>query len=533
MKHLAWLCIAAALLTGCGKEPAAPATNAQPAAGGELVFAFDGAAISQFPLDPHQSAHYAPYSRIMRSIFDNLVVSLPGHRIGPWLASSWETSPDGRSTTFKLRQDVSFHDGTRFDAQAVKANLDRIADPKNALLAANDLIGYERATVIDDFTVRLDFATPFAPLLAQLSRTNFGIISPTALKQYGDQVAAHPVGTGPFKLVSITPGTEVALERFEAYRWAPEGSKRPGPALLQKLVFKNVPEEATRVAVLQNGQAQAADLIPPQNLVQLRQQPEFTVVEGELLNHNYSLHLNAKRAPWDDVRIRRAFRQSLDLDAAVKTIYLGTAARAWSPLSPGLFGYDKTLENTWGPDRVAAIRTFEELGWKPGADGVRVKDGKRLTVVFLDGQGNREKRLDLLTVLRRQLKDAGVELRIESQPGGNFLEKMRSGDYDLGAGSQFTPDPDVLRSLYTPTSLYFAKVDDPELTQWLKAGYQETDPAARAALYARAQHRIIDEVYSIPAYVLIYTVTHSSRVRDITIDVQGFPQFHDAWLTQP
>src|SRR5580700_5322982 len=116
---------------GSGSATAPGAATDQPVAGGELVFAFDGAALTDFQLDPHKSA-FAPHHRIIRSIFDSLVVALPDHRFGPWLAKSWEISPDGRSYTFKLRDDVHFHDGTRFDAEAVKFNLDRVKDPKNA-----------------------------------------------------------------------------------------------------------------------------------------------------------------------------------------------------------------------------------------------------------------------------------------------------------------------------------------------------------------------------------------------------------------
>ena len=538
LKPLLGLLIAGALmaasLTGCSKRAEALTANSRPASGGELVFAFDGAAVATFPLDPQRSP-YAPHNRIMRSIFDSLVVLQANGEVGPWLATAWHTSSDGRATTFKLRQDVTFHDGTRFDAAAVKANLDRIADPKNALFAANDLIGYKSSTVVDDFSVRVEFTTPFAPLLAQLSKTNFGMISPAAIAKYGEQLPDHPVGTGPFKVASITPGVEVVLERFEAYRWPPAGSSNPGAAHLQRLVFKNVPEEATRVAVLENGQAQAADLIPPQNLVQFRQRKDLDIVEGELLNHNYALFLNLKRAPWNEVRVRQALRQALDLDAAVKTIYLGTAQRAWSPLSPSVFGYDKTLEGSWKADLAAARQALDELGWKPGADGVREKSGKRLTLGFLDGQGNREKRLDLVTLLRRQLKEAGIELRIDSQPGGNYLDRIKSGDWDLLGASQFTPDPDVLRRLYSPlnhSATSFVRVDDPELTQWLERGYQTLDPAERKRLYGLAQHRIVEAVYAIPVYVLDYPVTETNRVRGITVDRHGFPEFQQAWVAQ-
>ena len=329
--------------------------KSQPHVGGELVFGFDGASNTQFALDPHNSA-FAPHARIIRSIFDSLVVLLPGHRFGPWLAKSWEVSGDGLSYTFHLRDDVKFHDGTRFDAAAVKYNLDRIKDPKNAFYGLSDIGSYDASRVIDDFTVQVQFSRPYSAFLANLSKPSLGIVSPAAAEKYGDGFLLHPVGTGPFKIKSITPGTEIALERNPDYRWGPPGAAHDGAAWLERLTFKNVPEEGTRVAVLENGQAGAVDLVPPQNLVQLRASQKFHLVERELLNHNYSLYLNVLRAPWQDARIRQAFKLSLDIEAAVKTIYLGTTARAWAPLSPSILGYDKSLEGSWKPDRAAANR---------------------------------------------------------------------------------------------------------------------------------------------------------------------------------
>ncbi len=500
--------------------------------GGELLFAFDGAAVTEFALDPHKSA-FAPHHRIMRSIFDSLVVALPGHRLGPWLARSWDVSADARTYTFHLRDDVTFHDRTHFDAAAVKENLDRIANPKNALFALTDLGPYEGTDVVDPVTVRVRFSAGFAPFLINLSKSSLGIQSPRALRDFGDRVEAHPTGTGPFRLRSIESGAQVALDRNPDYRWAPASATHEGPAWLERLVFRNVPEESTRVAVLQNGQAGAADLIPPQNLLALRSSRHFRITEGELLNHNYSLFLNTARPPWTDSKLREAFRLSLDLDAAVKTVYLGTFARAWSPLSPSILAYDRSLEGSWTPDRAAAQRILEGLGWVPGPDGVRVKDGKRLALVLPDSQGNREKRLDLLTILRHQLREGGFEVRIESQSTGTLLAKVASGDYDLIAASQFAPDPDVLRRIYTPAArsqFSAAKIDDPELDRVLDAAYQETDPVARARLYRDAQQRIVSETYAIPAYVLVYNLVTSARVRDVVIDAHGFPSFHGAWV---
>jgi len=284
---------------------------------------------------------------------------------------------------------------------------------------------------------------------------------------------------------------------------------------------------------LQSGQAGAVDLVPPQNLVLFKRSNEFQLFEGELLNHNYSLHLNNARAPWDDAKVREAFRLSLDIDGAVKSIYFGTAARAWSPLSPSLLAYDKTLENSWRADPARAAKLLDEHGWRPGKDGVREKDGKRLSALFLDTQGNREKRLDLLLVLRRQLQRNGIEVQVDSQPLGTYMERVAGNNWDLLGGSQFASDPDVLGRIYSPsrrTRVSPSNANDPELTKLLDEALREGEPGKRVALYQQAQHLIVEREFAIPVYVLKYNVAASKAVREIGIDTNGFPSFHETWI---
>ncbi|MFE5321792.1 ABC transporter substrate-binding protein [Paenibacillus sp. NPDC056579] len=511
-----------------GAQDAGPATP-----GGELIFALGGVVVDD-NLDAHKAGN-AQNGRVMRSLYDSLVVELPDHSIKPWLATSWEISEDKRSYTFHLRKDVKFHDGTPFNAEAVKFNFDRIKDPATkASSSLNEIGSYVSTDVLDEFTAKINFKEPFAPFLSNAAKVDLGFVSPAAVKKYGDKYPQNPVGTGPFKLSKLVAGTEVQFEKNPDYQWAPPTAKHQGPAYLDKLTVKYVPEEATRVSVLQGKQVHVADIIPPQNLVALKADNQFRIQETELLQVNFSMYLNPQKEPWNDLKVREAVRSAMNLDSAVKTIYLGTSKQAWSPLSPSMFGYTPTVENTWKADAKKANDSLDELGWVKGTDGIRVKDGKKLTIEFIDTQGNREKRLDLMAVLQQQLKQAGIELKVVSLPAGTYSERRTKGDYDLVAASQFSGDPDVLRQLFStkgPSKTNnLARANSPELDQWLEEGYLENDTAKRKEIYKKVQEYIIKNVYSIPTYVFQYSVASVKVVNGITFDYPAWPVFYDAWI---
>jgi peptide/nickel transport system substrate-binding protein len=226
---------------------------------------------------------------------------------------------------------------------------------------------------------------------------------------------------------------------------------------------------------------------------------------------------------------------SLDVDAIVRVIYLGTAPRAWAPLSPSIFGSsDKVLAGSWKPDTKQAAAILDAKGWRPGRGGIRERDGKRLSVTFIDTQGNREKRLDVIQFARRQLARSGIDLVIESHPAGTYAQKLATLEYDLGAASQFAPDPDVLRRLHLPearAASSISKVDDPEISEWLRQGTREPNPARHAELYGRVERKLVEQAYAIPIYVLLYTVAALREVEGLSIDAHGFPQFHGTWLS--
>lgn len=524
---------AAALLGAPLLLPRHAGAQPAPRRGGELAFGLDGAAVSSFVLDPHNSS-FAPHARVIRSIFDSLVVLKPDGDVAPWLAASWDVSPDGTAYTFRLRPGVRFHDGTAFDAAAVKVNLDRVADPRNALAAQIDLGPYLGTDVLAEDTLRIRLSEPYAPLLRNLSKTTLAIISPTALQRHGDAIAQNPVGTGPFRFVSLNQGVDITIARNADYAWAPPTATNEGAPFLDRIVFRNVPEESTRVAALQSRQVQAVDALPPQHILGFRANPAFRLIEKELLNNNYTLYPNVAKAPWNDDDVRRAFQLSIDVDAITRVIYLGTQPRAWAPLSPGLFASaDRELAGSWKHDPALAAQLLDRAGWRPGARGIREKDGRRLTVSFADTQGNREKRLDVIQLVRRQVQRTGFDLSIDSQPNSTYREKLANNDYDLGGASQFAPDPDVLRRLHHPAGrarASISKVNDAEISEWLVAGTREADPARRIALYHRVQRKLVERAYAIPIYVLLYNIASLREVQGITIDAHGFPEFHGAWI---
>ncbi|GGG68094.1 ABC transporter substrate-binding protein [Paenibacillus radicis (ex Gao et al. 2016)] len=533
------------ILSGCSagnttsstdKPTTSEAANASKENGGELTFALAG---SPNTLDVGLTSSDIEF-RIGRNIFDSLVGELPDHTIKPWLAQSWEISPDQKSYTFKLRQDVTFHDGTPFNAAAVKANFDRSADPKGQSVYAKQLLGpYESSEVIDEFTVKVNFKEAFTPFLSNAAKSTLGIQSPESFKKYGDKVGQNPVGTGPFKFVSWAPNAEIVLEKNAGYNWPSPAAEHSGPAYLDKLVLKLISEEATRVSSLQSGQVLAAESIPAQNVVALSKDSRYQVQQVLLPGGTFALTFNNEKAPWSDVHLRKAVQSAIDVDSIVNSLYLGTFPRAWSALSPSTLGYDSSLENGYKVDVEKANQLLEEAGWKVGADSIREKDGKPLTLNYIDLTGNREKREDIIKMVQQQLKAIGVKMNISITAAGPYVDALKSGGYDLAGLSFAGGDPDILRTLFSKANWStnefansnFARFYDPEIEKLLKDAYQEADQEKRIGIYKELQQYFVQNAVTIPMYVYPYTVASSKNVSGIAFDFPGYPVFYDAAIS--
>ncbi|EIJ82270.1 extracellular solute-binding protein family 5 [Bacillus methanolicus PB1] len=505
-------------------------TTVKPIAGGELTYAL---ATAPDTLDPHVSG-FAVATRVIKSIFESLVYLSKDNTVEPWLATEWEISEDQKSYTFKLRKDVTFHDGSKFNAKVVKYNFDRIFNPKTkAATAATYMEKIKSIEILDDYTVKINLSEPSATFLNLLAHSNLSMISQEAAEKYGDQFGTHPVGSGPFKFVELKENDSIILEKNKNYHGGYPFAEHDGPAYLDKLIFKIIPEEATRIGSLQSGQVDAVEAVPPQNVVSIKGNKNFNLLKPETGGLPYTLFINQTNAPWNDVKARQALRSAIDVETILKTLYLGTYNRAWSALAPSTFGYNNSFENKDFYDVKKANQLFDELGWKRNSDdGFRTKDGKTLTLRIVNDAINREKRQDISLMVQQQLKEVGVKVEIITTSDANSILKDPNA-YDLRGNSRIAIDPDDLRLFYHSQKTWdkggfsIPWLKDKEIDALLEKAAIENDKEKRAELYKQVQQKIIDQAVIIPIYVFPYTVATTSKLQGLKFDSVGYPLFYD------
>ncbi|WP_160148879.1 ABC transporter substrate-binding protein [Amycolatopsis alkalitolerans] len=525
------------MAAACSGATGAAGPVGPPKPGGSLTVAIDTGITG---LDPNVAAS-AQEARVLRQLYDSLVATTPdGTKQVPWLASAWTISPDGKTYTFTLRDGVTFHDGTPFDAGAVCFNLDRIADPSTGSVFAIGAIGpYKSCAATAPNTAVVTLSAPYAPFLANLSSPFLGMVSPTAVRAEGAQAfRLKPVGTGPYKFVSYTTNDRIVLARNDSYAWGPAGAGHSGPAYLDTLTFQIIPDATVRMGSLRSGAVQMVGNVPETQVSAVQNDSTLHFYKQNQSGSPFQLHFNTAKAPWGDPALRRAIRSGFDVASAVKSLYFGVYDRAWSPLSPSTSGYDRTVENSWQFNANAARSALDALGWVPGADGIRQRDGQRLSITYLEASPNREKRQDIAEFFKQNMKDIGVEVTVKLVQTAPLQAAIQAGDYDIVGLSLVNIDPNVLYSVYSskfvpkPQALGFnmARVSDPALDGELLAAQQDLDRTSRMAKYSALQKEITQDAFSIPVYVPTYTAATGAGVAGLRFDAEGYPIFYDTYL---
>ncbi|WP_261559087.1 ABC transporter substrate-binding protein [Frankia tisae] len=526
------------LLTACGSDDApATGTAGTPVAGGSVTYAID---TEPTCFDIHVSPQDIT-AAIQRNVFDSLVAEDNSGTFHPWLASSWKIAPDLRSYTFTLRRDVTFTDGTRFDAAAVKANFDHIVAPTTKSRFAASLLGsYTGTDVVDEFTARVNFAQPFAPFLQAASTAYLGFYSPKTLTAHADDLCGGgpvAVGTGPFTFTSYTKGQSIVLTRNPAYKWAPATAKHTGAAYLDTLTIRILKENSTRIGSLTSGQIDVAGAVPPANVAAVEANGRLQLLRRDAAGSPYSLYLNTALEPFTDERVRQAFQRGLNIDQDVKTVYFGQYKRAWSPLTAVTPSYDPSLENSWPYDPDRANQLLDEAGWT-GRDsaGYRTRDGRRLTAVWpIMPATVREQRDILGQAFQEDLKKIGIELTRPPLDPGTFLKQAYAGTFAVLDFSWARFEPDVLRLFFHSASTLAhggqnaSFLTDPEVDTWTSTGAGTLDKAVRDDVYARAQQRVVKTGAVVPVYTAATILAAEKYVHGIDFDTNSWPQFYDVW----
>ncbi|MCC4723330.1 glutathione ABC transporter substrate-binding protein [Salinicoccus sp. RF5] len=452
-------------------------------------------------IDPHLGTDIPSANVYHNKIFETLVVQDENMEIQSGLATEWERINDNE-WEFRLREDVEFHDGEPFDANAVKANIDRVLDPELASPRASLFEMIEEVEIVDDYTVRLITEYPFAPLLANLAHYSGGIISPASIQAESEgevNLTEDPVGTGPLTFDSWDQGNEVVLSKNDNY-WGEEMQ-------VEEVIFRVVTESSSRFAMIETGQAHIAEPISFQSLDMVEDSDNMELYRSEGLGIDY-IGFNVETEPFDDIRVRQALSYAIDTEAIIDGVYNGVGTEAIGPIGPANFGYHPDLEG-YGHDPERAQELLNEAGYEDGFD----------TTFWTNDD---EARVTTAEIVQDQLSEYGINVEIKQVEWGAYLEQTGEGLHDMFilGWSNMTGDGDYnqyylfhsdARGSEGNRSFYANE----EVDSLIDEARQESDEGERLEMYHQAQEIEVEEAPLVP-------VRHTEYVAAISPDVEGF-----------
>jgi len=493
-------------LLGVGLVSMAAAQGAR--RGGTLRVAIGGDLVT---LDPHLSGaaiDRQPY----QNLFDKLVDTDAQLTIVPMLATSWTVSPDGRTVTFKLRTGVKFHDGTPFNAEAVKVNFDRMLDPKFPPIRKAEMRPVQRVAVIDPSTVQVVMDRPYSPLLYALTDRAGMMLSPAALAKDGMNFAQHPVGTGPFRFVERVPQDHTTFERNPDY-WA------AGLPYADRLVFRAITSDPARIANLKSGDVDIVANVPLPQVPELAKdaaQPGagFRLLERGAFQWN-AMPLNVTKPPFDNKLLRQALSLTIDRRVLANVVLRGAAYPARSFFPNGTPAYDPSIPI---PERNVALAK-EKLA-QAGRPG-----GFTFTLL-LPGAGQQD--ASIAQAIQSMAADAGIHAQIQILEGAAFLEMMQKAQHQATLSIwSGRPDPDFdVYPFVTQTGiggLNLADYVSDRATVLLDGARLLGDMSQRRRAYTEVSRIVADDV----PYVFLF---YPKEYKLISTHVRGFVQVPDGMV---
>ena len=450
-------------------------------------------------------------ARVTKRIFEGLVgQELGSYKLVPGLAQSWDISRDGLTYTFRLRPNVTFHDGTPFNAEAVKFVFERQLNDKGPYYATGtypyvkgflgNVAGVE---VLDGSTVQIKLKAPLTPFLQYLAHQSLFMFSPESLKKWGKDVVKHPVGTGPFKLEMWEPGVKVVLARNDAY-WG-------GAPKIRQAIYVPIVEAQARLVALKTGDIDLTMDVPPDSLDELRRDPNLVVAESNSSAVWY-VTLNTRHPILKDRRVRQALNHAVNKEAIIRDILRGTAIVSRGPISPVYGPYYEENTARYPHDLEKARALLKDAGYAGGFE---------LGFLVPESGSGMQSPVEMATVIQANLAQIGVRAKIQTMEWGAYLRKyLEQPDMAEMSWNPSIGDPDhmmymLLSSDRFPPAFNSGYYQNDRVDDLLRRARTTLDEKARVPLYKEAQKLVVEDAPWI-------FVDHGKQVIVHRKRVQGF-----------
>lgn len=456
-------------------------------------------------------------AKVCDMIFDTLVQYKENTtELEPALAEMWENSPDGLTWTFHLRQGVTFHDGSPFNAHVAAFSLNRPKAQTGDFF--KQIISHIMA--LDESTLEIQLNTPYAPFLTTIASTENSIVSQAAVMHYGQDFENNPVGTGPFKFVQWDRDDQIVLHASDTH-WA-------GKPAIDKLVFRSIPDNSERYMELQAGNLHVMEFPNPDVLSEIQGDPMLDLLMQPSLNVGY-LAMNMDKPPFDNLKVRLAINHAFNKSEIIENLYQGTGIPAKNPIPPTLWSYDDTIED-YPYDPELAKQLLAEAGFP---------DGFTTTLWALpiprpyipNGQA-------LAEILQTQLREIGIEATIVTYDWNTYIEKTQNGEHDMAMlGWSASADPDnflyYLLSKTTaqkPDALNIAFYRSDEMQDVLDRARASTDHNERIELYKQAQAIFHRDVPWVPLAHAQRLLVINRKVKNLKLSPSGWKYLRSVML---
>lgn len=442
-------------------------------------------------LDPYDANDTLSQS-VAKSFYQGLFGLDTSMKIKPVLAESYQVSDDGLVYTFKLHPKITFQDGTLFDANAVKVNLDRASNPESHLKRSNLFTDIKSTQVVDPLTVKVTLTQPFSAFIYTLAHPSAVMISPSALKKYGKEIGFHPVGTGPYQFVNWNQTDALTVKKWPDY-W------QKGLPKLDSIVWRPVADNNTRAAMLQTGEADFAYPIPYEQAPKLKANSKLQVVSWPSIMQRY-ISLNVTQQPFDNPKVREALNYAINREALTKVAFAGYAIPATGIVPPSITNAQRYPAIAYDPAKAREL--LKEAGYPQG-----------FTTTLWSSHNNSTAQ-KVLQFTQQQLAQVGIKAKVTAMDAGQRAAQVEEKGQKESAVRMFYTGwtastgeanwaltPLFATSSWPPAIFNTAFYSNPQVDKDLTDALHATDNAKKQALYKDAQDKIWHDQPWIPLVV--------------------------------